>query len=505
MGRKTLGVALLAAGLAFGCAERADHYNETLGLSGPLVIDDHAVWISRGRRAVLILEPQGRTLRTVHLSGIPTAHVELPDAGSVAVLSSEEEGLDIIEVRTAVARSYALGSPFDSFSVSDDGGFAVARFSGNATGVLSNAAEIAVVDLTADPSDDNPVRRTISSAGGSPTGVDISPPFADGRRLALIRSTNHLAVVDLSNPSGVARSIPLVPPGSGANVHPDQVLFSSAGNVLEVFVRVSGLGDVMHLKFDGSTQADGAPKPILNQFATGSTTTDMALYTGQDGALRLLTVDAGGPSVTIVDVVAAQSTTIPLSGPATRVLLYDGLSGREALLYPVGGASPTFHRLELEQLAIKKSKAVSSHTLVGSIGDIVPVANGQWFLVTHQSGGTTVTLVEGAGNNVLPFTGAGSVGGATVSPDGQAAFLLTFAGGASHLSRIDVATGHPESRELEGSGHASLHLVGQNILIAHNNARGAVTIVPDGDLQKVSIHQLNGFGFHGILDEEGSK
>lgn len=509
--RLSIGFITVAATLTAGCPGREARFDSSIGLIGPSVGDGRAVYLSGAREAALILDPEVGSFEVVRLSGAPLSGRPVPTTTDFAVLVPGAERLDVVGVLSGALRSYDLGSGFDALSLSDDGGYALASFAGGAAGGLSNAAEVAVVDLGQAPSDQNPTVRTVSSAGGTPLGIDLSPAFGPAaQRLAFVRSTNHLAAIDLTQPTGATRSIPLVSPGSTTTVVPEQILFAAAGARLDVFVRVSGLDDVYHLRFDGSADADGAPLPVLNQFATGINPRDMAVWTDAEDRLQLLTVNRGSKDLTIVDVESAQSQTIALGAPADRVLLYTGASGDpEALIYPTDGATQQFHRVALADLAVKKSKALSTHSLAAPIGALQPAMGGAWFVVTHPNatpGSTAVTLVEAAGSALLPFTGTGPIIGHALSEDGARIFLLSSAyGSPAQLSVIDVATGHPETRNLDGISPTGLTRISGTrwLLVSEGHMAGGLTLVDGDALEDAELRSLRGFGLTGILDEEG--
>ncbi|MFT7625127.1 MAG: hypothetical protein ACI9WU_004318 [Myxococcota bacterium] len=496
-------VALMGPLLA-GCPDRAARFDDSIGLIGPHLVQGRAVYLSRGRRAALILEPSTGSFTVAPLSSPPQNGQPVPGQPELAVLLSDAEVLEVIDTEQGGVTTFELGSAFDALSLSSDGGFALTSFAGGAAGVLSNAAEVAVVDLDAAPSDTNPTRRTVASAGGTPIGIDVSPPFgATGRRIALVRSINHLAALDLTQPTGATRSIPLVSPGSDATVVPQQIEFSVAGEILNVFIRVSGLNDVYHLRFDGNADVDGAPLPLLNQFAAGSAPSDIAVWPGE--SLSLLIVNAGSQDLTIINVQSAQAATVALDTPVDSILLYDGASGREALIYAAGGVSAQFHRVALGDLAVKKSKAVETRSLVSAIGEVEAVAGGAWFLVTHVGGNAAVTLVEGAGNRVMPFTGGGTVQDVAVAEDGSTIWVLSNQAGIPRLGVIDVASGHPESMDLNvGKTVSGLHRLADSdfLLVTRTDSLGALTLVRTSDVEAGLSTDITGFGLSGLLDEE---
>lgn len=498
--------ALIAAallGALSGCPERADRYDEYLGLSGPALAGGRAVFLSTGRRAALVLEPNSANVAVVPLSGTPSLVLPRVGTAEVAVLCTASERLDVVDVvRGERLRTYQLGSPFDALTLSEDGLYAIATFAGKGGGVFANAAEVAIVSLADAPGATNPSTRTVASAGGAPAGIELSPPFGPkGRRIALIRSTNHLAAIDVTAPAGATRSIPLVSPGSGATVVPREAAFALNGDILEVFVRVEGLDDIYHLRFDGTSDADGAPLPVLNQFAVGGHPSDLATWVTSEGVLKLITV--GGQSLTVVDVLTAQATVVPLGSGVAGLII----KGSSALAWPVGGTSSRFFRIALADLELKKSKAVEPKDLPYVIQDVKLVAGDAWYLVSHPNTEQGVTLVSATGNHIMPFTGTGTVSGVETSDDGAEIYVATNGPSGGHLSVINVATGHPESMSLGYTGVQNLyHFAGTPWLLTANlYGFGRLTLIRGSDIAFGASRSLEAFGLSGLLDETGTE
>jgi hypothetical protein len=116
-----------------------------------------------------------------------------PEPGSLTAIPS-----------AGAARRYALGSPFNALSQTDDGRYAMAYFRPqSASGrLLYNPNEVAVVDLDAPPSSTNPTPRTVRSFGGVPNSVVFSPGIEIGgvsRRFAVVLSDAYVTLLDLDH------------------------------------------------------------------------------------------------------------------------------------------------------------------------------------------------------------------------------------------------------------------------------------------------------------------
>lgn len=496
-------MAVVGALLASGCPERADRYEDTLTLDAPVVARGVLVYPAGARRALLVVVPSTRAIDVVHLSGRP-AHVQtIGDGDRVLSLNSEAETLDVVDVPSRRVTTFEMASRFDSVVVSDDGRYAIASFAGGTNGGLSNAAEVAVFALEEAPSPDNPTVRTVSSAGGVPTGIDVTPAFgADGRRLALIRSANHLAAIDLTSPAGATRSIPLAPAGSKVTVTPRHITFRARPDGLDTFVLASGLDDVIHLRFPDMSTDDGAPLPSLNQFAVGSSPQRLATWERSDGTVFVLTVNSGSRDVALVDIESAVTTLLPLDSAADSLLLHETTGGTEALVWASG--QTTAFRIALEAVPTLKSKAVTPLTLVNPVSSIRPVAGGDWLLVSHPAGGgATVTLVEADGTRVVPFTGGGAPEAVEVSADGNRVFLLTW-NGTRQLGVIDVSSGHPESVDIGGGGLRSMVRIPETNFLAvdYTDSLGRLRLIDTTAETLEPGDEVTRFGLSGLLDEE---
>jgi hypothetical protein len=500
--RQPARIALFAAlgSLLVGCPNRADRYDDAVGLSSPIDVRGALLYASAGRRSLILINPETRDIQVVATTGIQTWVTAIGDKSRVLSLNTASETVDVIEVATGTRTTWSLDSAFDSIVVSDDGRYAIASFKAGQRGGLSNAAEVAVIALEEPPSDTNPTVRTVASAGGVPSGIFVTPAFGPtDQRLALISSTNHIAAIDLTAPTGTTRSIPLVPTGSTANVTARDVEYRATATGLDVFVLSSELNDVIHLRFTGAA-VDGAPLPTLNQFAVGNNPTQLEVWERSDGVVHIITVNAGTRDMAVVDVESARTTTLPL-GVVNRLLLHETPTGTQALAWATGGQ--IVYRVALEDIETKKTKAVTPLSLVNSIANITPVAQGDWLLATHSAGSqATATLVSSDGGDIVPFTGSGQVRQVAVSADSNQVFLMAGSGQTS-LGVIDVATGHPESVDFGDWVEGSMRRIEGTdwLAFSYGSTLGRVRLVDTSKPLSTGV-VLENFALTGLLDEE---
>ena len=211
----------------------------------------------------------------------------------------------------------------------------------------------------------------------------------------------------------------------------------------------------------------------------------------------------GGQNLTVVDVLTAQATVVPLGATVNGLIIKDST----ALAWPSGGNSRRFFRIALADVEVKKSKAVEPKDLPNLIQNVEPVAGGAWYLVSHANADQGVTLVSATGTKIMPFTGTGTVAGVETSDDGTQIFVATNDASGGHISMIDVATGHPESMSLGYTQVQNLYkLPGSPWLLSANlTGFGRLTLVRGVDIAAGASRTVESFGLAGILDENGTE
>ena len=162
------------------------------------------------------------------------------------ILSAGRRGVAQSTVLTALrvngkVREYPLEAPFDTIAQTERGRFAMLYFGGGADELLYSPNEVAVVDLEADPDENNAVvRRSVETPGGPPTAIEVSPKFVIGdlkREVAVLLSESHVTLIDMVN-SNRGETIVRLSSGDGDDaIHPEQVRFDASRQ--EIYVRAS--------------------------------------------------------------------------------------------------------------------------------------------------------------------------------------------------------------------------------------------------------------------------
>jgi hypothetical protein len=306
-----------------------------------------------------------------------------PEPGSLTAIPS-----------AGAARRYALGSPFNALSQTDDGRYAMAYFRPQtASGrLLYNPNEVAVVDLDAPPSTTNPTPRTVRSFGGVPNSVVFSPGIEIGgvsRRFAVVLSDAYVTLLDLDHPARPEVTVRLTLPEDPRAIRPEQVLFDAAEAT--IYLRAAASNDVYVLKLNAVSATDAAQndyRPTINQLAAGRSPADLALI-GEAGMRRLLVVSPGSRDARVIDARANTVTTVPLDAAANRILLFTGASPgnpaarAQALLYAVDGVTQAVSFLELTDIDARRAQNVETLNLGRGVQSALPLLDRGVVMLGH--------------------------------------------------------------------------------------------------------------------------
>jgi len=208
------------------CADQPIELTRDRALVGPIPMKHQIAWADSALDRVVAVDVTPGAAPTVDDWAIgrrPVFAAPTPSGEQLLVVTRGEEALargqvdeDPILWRVDLASpgsepiAYPVGSPFDRIAVASDGSRAVAYFSAggpDAEGFFRNPNELAFIDLTRGPAEDNPVIKTIRSFSSTPTGIVLSPPMAipgaadaSERIFAFVLARNVITVVDVSHP-----------------------------------------------------------------------------------------------------------------------------------------------------------------------------------------------------------------------------------------------------------------------------------------------------------------
>lgn len=487
-------------------------------------------WVDEGLDRVVLFDASSTTpkARIVDLPGrvgtplvpVDRSRLLLPLPGDEAVLSISDDGKGTTE-------QWALGAPFDGLALSDDGEALVAYFTPTgSSGLFQNASEVAVLDVTKAQSAKNPVRRTVRSFGTAPDSVLISPPVTLGgteRRVAIVRSVSHLALLDVANPASRDVSVPLTTPDSVASVVPDQIEFATGPDVLWVFVRAAASTDifVLHVaaRADYAAGSEDASLDVdLNVFHSGKSPSDLLVLEG-GAAPRLLVVNASSSSVALVDAVTAEVNTIPVGAQVSTAVRTVGADRDLVLLWESTYGSTLLRVLDLDAATAGGGKVTWPVKVASSVTGVVMLEGRTQAVLLHGNvngsddgyGGWSEGYVSASGLSLLnlvdgtatPFTATGSLRGMVRAPGGADLLLASIIAGQGYLVRLDLDTLHPTTIPLgELPTQLALLPTAKRLAVDLGGGVGSVLLWDDDRIEDGGASHYAGFLLDGYLDRE---
>jgi len=411
----------------------------------------------------------------------------------------------------AEAVAYTIGSPFDRIAVAPDNTIAIAYFSAagpDAEGFFRNPNELAVIDLTRPPGDDNPVLKTIRSFGSVPEGISLSPPMivpgtGAARTFAFILSANNLTVLDVSNPT--RREISIRLDLGGAPVVPKEVVF--APNTASAYVRSDNARDVLQVLLQSAapTTTDGNDyRPQLAELGAGGGPTDIAVYDDASGKRYILAATPNTSEIVVIDADTAQFRSIPVSDPIDRILLFP-TGGSEpphkALFASIGAKMKRVHVLDLDHINDPLTQAsIRRIDLDQAIRDVVPVPERELAMLVHDDARTVLVLLDMETESTSPLLGVGKLDSYDFSPDGS--HLIGATPNVSRVGFVALDNLHPTDFRLDDPPFRVLSTANAKIFVDHGDPLGHATIIPSPTASRDQALVLTGFLTVNLLDSE---
>lgn len=460
---------------------------------------------------------------------VQTRNDGAPPRGEALVLSrgargdlgvAPEPGSLTAIANTGAARRYALGSPFNALSQTDDGRYAMAYFRPQtASGrLLYNPNEVAVVDLDAPPSGTNPTPRTVRSFGGVPNSVVFSPRIEIGgvsRRFAVVLSDAYVTLLDLDHPARPEVTVRLTLPEDPRAIRPEQVLFDA--EEATIYLRAAASNDVYVLKLNAVSATDAAQndyRPTINQLAAGRSPADIALV-GEAGMRRLLVVSPGSRDARVIDARANTVTTVPLDAAADRILLFTGASPNnpasraQALLYAVDNATQAVSFLELTDIDARRAQNVETLNLGRAVQSALPLLDRGVVMLGHQTsaGLGQLSLLDLGRRTAAPIFAEVSLRDAQFDSDRRSLWIAPR--GSNRLGFIDLQTFRPGEIRLDASTDRVVPLrgdaAGRNRVVAvHEGAGGWISLIDANDPRRETVRSLRGYLLSDLLTPEAT-
>lgn len=495
---------------------------------GPVAIKSRVAYIDSARDSVVVIDTaEGRPRthatrigrRAVYAAPTPDReHLAVLTAGEEAVYEGqvdEEPKLWIVDVANADAEAlaYEVGSPFDRLAVSADGSVAVAYFSSGgfdaSLGVFRNPNELAIIDLTGPPSEDNPHLRTVRSFGSAPDGVVLSPPMAipgaadpTPRILAFVLAKNTLTLLDATYPERREVSIRL--DAAGNDVRPREVVF--APNSGMAYLRSDNAADVLAVMLSyeepGDELQDNDYQPTLAELGAGSGPADVAVYDDVIGRRFVVAAMPGTRKVAVIDGDTAEFVTVPTPDPIDRVMLFPSdpeLPPRIALLASISSSVPRVHILSLEGITEQLTPIdLRTVNLSENVLDVVEVPGSEAAMIVHDHDRTVLGLLDVRLGSVSPLEGIGRLESYDFDDQGQTLFGVST--DVERVGMLDLDSLHPHDMRLDDVPRQVFSLASGAVFVDHGDPLGRATILPHAHATRDESVVLSGFMLADYLD-----
>ena len=434
MSRRFLALTLALLPLP-ACHDANPNYASPSSLLSPVALADRAAFVDKTSQRAFLLDPADKSLRPriVPVGKAPIAAVKRNGKNQLLVLSAGDRGstqdapvaaqLQTIDADPNVkSEVYPLGSSFDTLAQADDGSIALLYHGpldrNSSSGTLFNPNELAIVTLdpaSADPVHPlpNPYSKSIRSFGGVPTSVVFSPAFTFAgipRILAVVLAPGYVTILDLKYQDRTEITVPLSPDNSHTFM-PAQVLFDTDPSHPNIYIRADGSNDIFQLALAdlGTATLPGNDFFVsVSMLAAGTGPSDMALFHGTDDATRLAVLAPGSRSLVVIDPSTSSTTSVPLSIPANRMVLFNAGTPSSpkpedrALLVDVSSGSTSVLFADMKDIETRGTLALADHPLTASAASVVPLVEQgiAVLLMSAKSAGTTaLTVVDLAGRN----------------------------------------------------------------------------------------------------------
>ena len=507
-----------------GCGGRDDAYTQKVPQFRPAVaFDEKLLWIDADVEAhrAYLLDVKGDLEPAIEAINLPVGPSNTwrrnGDHDETLVLCAGRRGSADDEPAPAVlaaveasgkVREYALGDPFGNVIQSSDGRFAFLLKSGQADRLLDNPNAVAIVDLEADPDDDEAVTlRTLRSFGDSPHTVRFSPSIpvlGDQRRLAVALSRSTVTLIDLDHLDRRETSVQLS--GATSDVEPAQVIFSERDGSL--YLRGDASDDVFVFQLErrpDDRSEDGGPRndfrPSINQLVVGGRPNDLALYDTSDGDERLLVVASNPNLLAIVDAASSRVTTVPLPSSQGQILLFDAESPSDAevstraLLYNQGSNRLTF--VDLENIEERTTRNVEELTLEAGVTQVIPLLDEGRVLFLH--GAQFVSILDLAARTIAPIRGETVLSDA-VFDQARARFWVAPQG-QDRIAWFDLETGDTPEVRLDAVIQQFVPvLAAGKLAVVHNDPLGYVTVLDAANPSRERAGSIRSFLLADALD-----
>ena len=483
---------------------------ENLRFAEPLTLQRHLIAFDETRGLAWVTDTRASALAptTQTLDPAPWVIETNADASSVFVLAAESRSLTII-TPDSPSRTFDIESPYNALDISEDGRFVILWYRGDliSNDEIFNPNAYAVVDLESGAV----TQRSLRSFGDSPLDVIFMPSLTFSDRdtpiyHALFLFDSYVTFAELSEESSYEITAQLKLEATERAVIPKSVLFSEwsaedTNGGRFVYLTAQGSSDVYALNLLEEPDLEGVMrlKPSINQLPSGANPERMIRYRGADEREKLLVVNSGDQSISVIDAATASALPIPLGTAADQIYAYTAPSGEElALIYSERGQSTIVTFARLEALEDRRGQALTQLELEAPITELIDSPLEGQAIALHQSA-RGLSLINLDQVFATPLR-AGDVGVSSWVLDRDRALIYTSVRGSGKLTTINLETSQVRAVDVERAiERITLIPESDTLLLTHAGSEGNFTVINTGNITEEASSFYGAFYLRGAI------
>ncbi|MCP4600605.1 MAG: hypothetical protein GY847_08755 [Proteobacteria bacterium] len=371
-------------------------------------------------------------------------------------------------------------------------------------GGLYNPNEVALIDLSSNPGNNNPSTMSIDLDGRRVTGVSFLPTLSIGgidRQFAVFLSEGGLRLIDLLHPDSSAARIPLTDKTDPRNVTPVQVFAREKDEIRDamIFVRANGSEDIYAISLTANNEGVSDFTAAINQIEAGGTPQDMALV--QDGTKLLLAVlssNSGRMIVNIIDIDTSAAFSIEVDDSVTTAMLREGNESEEIVLY--GNNSKGVHFLRAKGLTKEKGHNLDHVFIPDQVQHAIRLDGDRLLIIPHRNRDLILFDLNTRDSTRLTSPWDADWDDARTQIYKNQFFCVPQ--NSDRINVVDLDTGHPDSLLLDDAVQHFHILKGSGTgVVMHDTPSGRVTVFPLNDPTRGKAYVLDGLWLGNFLDE----
>ena len=512
-----LSLSLLA--VAPACGEHHP-FDEPLAISEPTATRSSVTWYDEARDELLVVRPGDDSLA---LHRVPigdertlvrwTRSTVEGDALLMMLVPATDKVEDVDDTLVIVPtdgdgepQEIPVVAPFSSVELSPDGRLAVLYFGGNDGGNgLQNANQVAIVDLAAGTVRDltlngfggqlQSVHFTNHDSAETPSTIRIGG--ADREVLAFL-AESEVVLVDVADPTADQVSVNF----RDAAFSPSETLLRVGNDLFDnpvLFLRGDGGSDVAMLTLvDQPDEATGTPgfTAQVSLLPVGGPATDFIAYDGAT-APYLITVNPTTGSLVFTDIRTQQGFEVPLPGEASRIALRDLLTPqgpvKQAIAWAKGGGA--VHTLRLDDIEGALGRSPERLDVQTGIEQLVVLDNDRALV----GSGLDLYVLDFAQLQVTPLRSNVAYDPATSALENDR--LLLGTPGQTWVSTVDLQTLDPESMVLDDKIGEFYYLPDPGkLVVVHPDLTGHVSVADALAPKRSTTYSVWGVFFENVLE-----